>query len=93
MANAAAIGVENCEELVTSIPTCGFNVETIKHKSLTLQVWDLGGQEKLRALWRHYFAATQALIFVVDSSDRARLPEETDKARSRGGAVCRGSYS
>ena len=47
--------------------------------SVAFTVWDVGGQEKLRALWRHYFASTQALIFVVDSSDRARLPEAAEE--------------
>jgi len=26
-------------------------------------------------LWRHYFQNTDALIFVVDSNDRERIPE------------------
>jgi ADP-ribosylation factor protein 6 len=36
---------------------------------------DVGGQDKIRPLWRHYYAGTQALIFVVDSSDRDRIEE------------------
>ncbi len=36
-------------------------------------VWDVGGQDKIRQLWKHYFQNTQALIFVVDSSDRDRI--------------------
>jgi len=58
-----------------TIPTIGFNVETLEYKNIAFTVWDVGGQEKLRTLWRHYYANTQALIFVVDSSDRARLQE------------------
>lgn len=43
-------------EVVTTIPTIGFNVETVSPcKGLTLTVWDVGGQTKLRPLWRHYF--------------------------------------
>jgi ADP-ribosylation factor protein 6 len=38
-------------------------------------VWDVGGQDKIRPLWRHYYAGTQALIFVVDSNDRDRIEE------------------
>ena len=42
-------------ETVTTIPTIGFNVETVTPvKGLTLTVWDLGGQEKIRNLWRYY---------------------------------------
>lgn len=40
---------------------------------------DIGGQTKLRPLWRHYFANTDALIFVVDSADRARIEEARDE--------------
>jgi Arf/Sar family protein len=36
-------------------------------------VWDVGGQEKLRPLWRHYFNNTDGLIYVVDSLDRERI--------------------
>ena len=43
-----------------TIPTIGFNVETLEYKNIAFTVWDVGGQEKLRALWRHYFANTQA---------------------------------
>jgi ADP-ribosylation factor protein 6 len=38
-------------------------------------VWDVGGQDKIRPLWRHYFSGTQGLIFVIDSNDRARIDE------------------
>lgn len=38
-------------------------------------MWDVGGQDKIRPLWRHYFTNTQGLIFVVDSSDRERIGE------------------
>jgi len=38
-------------------------------------VWDVGGQDKIRPLWRHYYQNTQGIIFVVDSNDRDRIPE------------------
>lgn len=38
-------------------------------------VWDVGGQDKIRPLWRHYFQNTQGLIFVIDSNDRERIVE------------------
>ena len=44
-------------------------------KGFTFTVWDVGGQEKIRPLWRHYFQNTQGLIFVVDSSDLERIAE------------------
>ena len=60
-------------EVLNSIPTIGFNVETVEFKNIKFNVWDVGGQDKIRTLWRHYYPNTQGLIFVVDSSDRARV--------------------
>ncbi|ODV93028.1 hypothetical protein PACTADRAFT_47325 [Pachysolen tannophilus NRRL Y-2460] len=59
----------------TTVPTVGFNVETIKFKNILMHTWDIGGQERIRALWRHYFSRTDALIFVIDASDIERLPD------------------
>ncbi|KHN05525.1 ADP-ribosylation factor [Glycine soja] len=50
-----------------------FNVEKVQYKNVVFTVWDVGGQEKLRALWRHYFNNTDGLIYVVDSLDRERI--------------------
>lgn len=61
---------------VTTIPTVGFNVETVTYKNTKFNVWDVGGQDKIRPLWRHYFSNTQGLIWVVDSSDKARIDEQ-----------------
>ena len=41
---------------VTTIPTVGFNVETVTYKNVKFNVWDVGGQDKIRPLWRHYFS-------------------------------------
>ncbi|KAJ1650935.1 ADP-ribosylation factor, Arf Arf6 [Dispira simplex] len=60
---------------VTTIPTVGFNVETVTYKNVKFNVWDVGGQDKIRPLWRHYYTGTQGLIFVVDSADRDRIDE------------------
>ncbi|KAI5607513.1 ADP-ribosylation factor 4b, partial [Silurus asotus] len=74
-------------EVVTTIPTLakhdhlttliyiGFNVETVDYKNISFTVWDVGGQDVIRRLWRHYFQNTMGLIFVVDSSDRERIHE------------------
>lgn len=66
-------------EIVTTIPTIGFNVETVEYKNISFTVWDVGGQDKIRPLWRHYFTNTQGLIFVVDSNDRERIAEANDE--------------
>jgi len=66
-------------EIVTTIPTIGFNVETVEFKNINFTVWDVGGQDKIRPLWRHYFQNTQGLIFVVDSNDRERIQEACEE--------------
>jgi len=66
-------------EIVTTIPTIGFNVETVESKNISFTVWDVGGQDKIRPLWRHYFQNTQGLIFVVDSNDRERVSEAREE--------------
>ena len=66
-------------EVVTTIPTIGFNVETVEYKNISFTVWDVGGQDKIRPLWRHYYQNTQGLIFVVDSNDRDRVDNARDE--------------
>ena len=66
-------------EIVTTIPTIGFNVETVDYKNISFTVWDVGGQDKIRPLWRHYFQNTQGVIFVVDSNDRDRIGEAREE--------------
>lgn len=60
-------------EVVETVPTLGFNVETLEYKGVKLQVWDLGGQTTIRPFWRCYFLKTSALIFVIDSTDAERI--------------------
>ena len=45
----------------------------ILYKNVKFSVWDVGGQEKIRIMWKYYYQNTKALIFVVDSSDEERL--------------------
>ena len=66
-------------EVVNTIPTIGFNVETVDYKNISFNVWDVGGQDKIRLLWKHYYTNTQGLIFVVDSNDRERIGEARDE--------------
>lgn len=66
-------------EVVTTIPTIGFNVETVEYKNISFTVWDVGGQDKIRPLWRHYYQNTQGIIFVVDSNDRERISSDSDE--------------
>ncbi|KAL6066116.1 Arf GTPase arf3 [Balamuthia mandrillaris] len=64
-----------CGEVVSSTPTIGFNMETVTYKNVVFQVWDLGGQTKIRPYWRYYYEKTDAIIYIVDSADRDRIGE------------------
>merc|ERR1711976_726432 len=66
-------------EVVTAIPTIGFNVEEVSYKNISFHVWDVGGQDKIRTLWRHYYTNTQGIIFVVDSNDRDRIDDAREE--------------
>jgi small GTP-binding protein len=67
------------QDMITTIPTIGFNVEEVRYKKLTFVIWDIGGQDKIRKLWKYYFQETSALIFVVDASDRDRIDEAKEQ--------------
>ena len=60
-------------ETVTTIPTIGFNVDEIEYGNIKFTVWDIGGQDFIRKFWYHYYDNTDALIFVIDSSDTDRI--------------------
>lgn len=62
-------------EVVATIPTIGFNVEVVQYRNVSFTVWDVGGQDRIRQLWRHYFQGAEGLVFVVDSNDAARFDE------------------
>lgn len=66
-------------EVVTTIPTIGFNVETVQYKNISFTMWDIGGQSKIRALWKYYYQNVQGIVFVVDSNDPARIAEASEE--------------
>merc|ERR1711908_147510 len=70
-------------EVKTTIPTIGFNVETVecsnKTSFVSFTTWDVGGRDKIRPLWRHYYQQANALVFIVDSNDRDRCEEASDE--------------
>lgn len=68
-------------DVVVTIPTIGFNVERVEYKNLRMTLWDIGGQDRLRGLWRHYYENTNGVIFVLDSADRDRLHIACDEVQ------------
>ena len=62
-----------CGEVKVTVPTLGFNVESVNYENLTFQMWDLGGQSEIRPYWKCYYPKTNAVVFVIDSSDKERI--------------------
>ena len=61
---------------VSTIPTVGFNVETVQlTKDVSFIIWDVGGGAKIYPLWRHYFTGAQGVVYIVDASDSSRFSE------------------
>ena len=69
-------------EAVATIPTIGFNTEEVQYKNIRFSMWDVGGQERIRALWKHYYQGAHACIFMVDASDHERFDEARDQLHS-----------
>eukprot|EP00300_Choanocystis_sp_HF-7_P007239 c15173_g1_i1.p2 GENE.c15173_g1_i1~~c15173_g1_i1.p2 ORF type:complete len:118 (+),score=25.18 c15173_g1_i1:1-354(+) len=61
-------------EVITTIPTIGFNIETVQHKNISFTVWDVGGQDKLRPLWHHYFANTNVSHCALSPNPISKKP-------------------
>lgn len=60
------------------VPTVGQNVARVEVGKVNLKIWDVGGQESLRNMWESYYDDAHAVVFVVDSTDRARIEECRD---------------
>ncbi|KAI9741740.1 MAG: hypothetical protein M1834_000126 [Cirrosporium novae-zelandiae] len=63
------------EDINTVSPTLGFIIKTVDFEGYKLNIWDVGGQKTLRSYWRNYFEKTDALIWVVDATDRLRIDD------------------
>jgi ADP-ribosylation factor 1/2 len=54
--------------------TVGFNVATVTtERGYRFTGWDVGGGDKIRPLWRHYYHMMSAFLFVIDSNDIDRF--------------------
>ena len=63
------------EDISNIAPTQGFNVKSMVKDNVKLNVWDIGGQKTIREYWSNYFQSADALVYVIDSSDKRRLEE------------------
>merc|ERR1712125_15923 len=69
------------EDISHIMPTQGFNIKSLVHEGFKLNVWDIGGQKTIRPYWSSYFESSDALVYVVDSSDVRPLEESGQELR------------
>uniref|UniRef100_A0A7S1CCX3 ADP-ribosylation factor-like protein 6 n=1 Tax=Bicosoecida sp. CB-2014 TaxID=1486930 RepID=A0A7S1CCX3_9STRA len=55
------------------VPTVGFSVESFSKNGLAFTAFDMSGQGRYRSLWETYYADVQAIIYVLDSTDKVRM--------------------
>merc|ERR1712129_149021 len=63
------------EQIDHIMPTQGFNIKKLQQNGFDATLWDLGGQKAIRRYWRNYYENSNAIIFVIDSSDKRRVEE------------------
>lgn len=68
-------------ELISEGPTVGYNVQPVRFRKLSCRLWDVGGRSQIRNLWKHYYQGTDALIYVVDSTDADRFPDAAEEIK------------
>ena len=61
--------------LIQAQPTGNPSTHEIRIGSTLLAMTDVGGHQQARRLWRDYMYSSTRLIFVVDASNRKRIPE------------------
>ncbi|KAJ8399878.1 hypothetical protein AAFF_G00406080 [Aldrovandia affinis] len=71
-ATVRSIQGENPEDVS---PTVGFSAVDLKQGQYDVSIFDLGGTERIRDIWKHYFSESHGVMFVVDSSDVQRMKE------------------
>lgn len=67
------------EDVSHITPTQGFNIKSVTQAGFKLNVWDIGGQKHIRPYWKNYYSNTDAIIYMIDSSDRRRTDEAGDE--------------
>ncbi|KAF9426030.1 ADP-ribosylation factor-like protein 8B [Podila epigama] len=64
------------------IPTVGFNMRKVTKGSVTMKLWDIGGQPRFRSMWERYCRGVNAIVFVIDSADHDKLDAARTELRN-----------
>mmetsp|Transcript_15874 Transcript_15874/g.26802 ORF Transcript_15874/g.26802 Transcript_15874/m.26802 type:complete len:193 (+) Transcript_15874:256-834(+) len=66
---------DDANKVAEITPTVGFSVEQVQLEKCKLTIVDLSGDQKYHKLWSCYYEEAQAIIFVIDATDRGSLEE------------------
>merc|ERR1711953_251569 len=64
---------------VSTVPTIGFNIEKFQVENVEFNCWDIGGQDKIRVVWKKYVELSDGIIFVVDICDEDRWQDAANE--------------
>ncbi|KAL6211810.1 hypothetical protein ACLB2K_017033 [Fragaria x ananassa] len=69
------IGLQNAGKTsLVNVIAVGFNMRKVTKGSVTIKLWDLGGQPRFRSMWERYCRAVSSIVYVVDAADHDNLP-------------------
>ncbi len=71
-----------CGTFTDTIPTVGFNMKKVVKGNVVMKLWDLGGQQRFRTMWERYCRGVNAIVFVLDSTDHAKIPSAKSELHS-----------
>lgn len=66
-------------EVHQTVPTLGFNCESVSVGTMKFQVWDIGGQNSFLKFWHQYINDGSGIIYMVDCADSQRFSKSGEE--------------